>query len=170
MVVSEKPFIPPEQQYSSQISTTGATGQMKATQPIEASGALTATRPVEDPVLLERFSQDVLHFVAVSGASTSGQPEVQPAATSFRSTSLTRVPAPSDEPVSDEEHLSDHASPSLDEEGELSDTQSTGPDHEDVLDVDQELSAEHTYRETICGVRSFMGWNQVPEFDSASSS
>ena len=37
-------------------------------------------------------------------------------------------------------------------------------------DVDQELSAEQTYRETICGVRSFMGWNQVPEYDSASSS
>ena len=63
----------------------------------------------------------------------------------------------------------DHPSPSLDEEGELSDIQSTGPDQEELLDVDQELSAEQTYRETLCGIRSFMGWNQVPEFDSSSS-
>ena len=52
----------------------------------------------------------------------------------------------------------------------LLDAQSTGPDCEELLDVDQELSAEKTYRETIRSVRSFMGWNQVPEFDSASSS
>ena len=30
----------------------------------------------------------------------------------------------------------------------------------------QELSEESTYRETIRGVRSFMGWHQIPEFDS----
>ena len=30
--------------------------------------------------------------------------------------------------------------------------------------VDQELSANQTSRETIHGVRSFMGWSQVPEF------
>ena len=28
---------------------------------------------------------------------------------------------------------------------------------DELLDVDQELSAEQTYRETLCGVRSFMG-------------
>ena len=71
--------------------------------------------------------------------------------------------------VSDEDRFSDHPSPRLDEEGELSDIQSIGPDQEELLDVDQELSAEQTYRETLCGVRSFMGWNLVPEFDSSSS-
>ena len=35
--------------------------------------------------------------------------------------------------------------------------------------ADQELSEESTYRETIRGVRSFMGWHQIPEFDSVSS-
>ena len=30
-------------------------------------------------------------------------------------------------------------------------------------------SEESTYRETIRGVRSFMGWHQIPEFDSVSS-
>ena len=84
--------------------------------------------------------------------------------------SLTGATAPTEEPVSDEDHLSDHLSHSIEVEGELSEVQSTGPDCEELLDVDQELSAEQTYREMIRGVRSFMGWNQVPEFDSASSS
>ena len=80
----------------------------------------------------------------------------------------TGIPASQEEPVSDEDQLSDHPS-SLDEEGELSDIQSSGPDQEELLDVDQELSAEQTYSETLRGVRSFMGWNQIPEFDLSSS-
>ena len=125
VVVSDKPIIPPEQQFSSQTSTTGATGQMmKATQPFEAPGALTSTRPFEAPCVtaeVQPTSQDVPYDFAVSG------PEVQPpgpasqstATTKNRSLSLTGVVAPSDEPVSDEERLSDHVSPSLAEEGEL---------------------------------------------------
>ena len=59
----------------------------------------------------------------------------------------------------------------MDEEGEVSDQESAGPDDEELLqDVDQELSEKQTYRETIWGVRSFMGWKQVPKFDSFSSS
>ena len=36
--------------------------------------------------------------------------------------------------------------------------------------TDQELSEEASYRETIRGVRSIMGWHKVPEFESVSSS
>ena len=36
--------------------------------------------------------------------------------------------------------------------------------------TDQDLSEEANYRETIRGVRSFMGRHQIPDFDSASSS
>ena len=36
--------------------------------------------------------------------------------------------------------------------------------------TDQDLSEEANYRETIRGVRSFMGWHQIPDFDCASSS
>ena len=36
--------------------------------------------------------------------------------------------------------------------------------------TDQDLSEDANYRETIRGVRSFMGWHQIPDFDSASSS
>ena len=51
----------------------------------------------------------------------------------------------------------------------LSDRESA-QEQEDLLEGDQELSAEQSYRETLCGVMSFMAWNDIPEFDSASSS
>ena len=36
-------------------------------------------------------------------------------------------------------------------------------------ELDQELSIAN-YWETMRGVRSFMGWHQIPDFDSSSSS
>ena len=87
-----------------------------------------------------------------------------------RATSLTGALVPAEEPVSDGEHFRDHGSSHEDKEGEVSDLESSGPDREELVDVDQELSAEQTNRETIHGVRSFMGWTQIPEFDAASSS
>ena len=36
--------------------------------------------------------------------------------------------------------------------------------------TDQELSEEASYRETMRGVRSFMGWHKIPEFETVSSS
>ena len=67
VVVTSRPFIPPVQK------TTGATGQMKATQPVEAlhastakqrveaAGALITTQPVEAPrmtTVMQPTSQD----------------------------------------------------------------------------------------------------------------
>ena len=50
------------------------------------------------------------------------------------------------------------------EEGELSDDQDmTG------LDQDQPQSQEQTYRETMRGIRSFMGWFHVPDIDSSAN-
>ena len=74
-----------------------------------------------------------------------------------------------EEPAAEERNVSDWASSIADEE-EVSDLESTRPDQEELLDVDQELSAEQSYRETLSGMRSFMAWNEIPEFDSASSS
>ena len=36
--------------------------------------------------------------------------------------------------------------------------------------ADQELSDEANYRETMRGIRSFMGWHKIPEFGTVSSS
>ena len=114
----------------------------EATQPVESPGALTSTRPVKAPNVtaeVQPTSQDVTYNIAVSGPEVqppisasqilTGQP---PTTTKNRPLSVTGATAPSDEPVSDEEHLSDHASPSFEEEGKLTEAQSTGPDREEL--------------------------------------
>ena len=50
------------------------------------------------------------------------------------------------------------------EEGELSDDQDMT-----VTEPDQTLSAEHTYRETMRGIRSYMGWSNIPDMDSSNT-
>ena len=47
------------------------------------------------------------------------------------------------------------------EEGELSDDQDMT-----VTEPDQALSVEHTYQEMMRGIRSYMGWSNVPDIDS----
>ena len=50
------------------------------------------------------------------------------------------------------------------EEGELSD------DHDmTATEPDQALFAEHTYRETMRGIRSYMGWSEIPDMDSSNT-
>ena len=51
------------------------------------------------------------------------------------------------------------------EEGELSDQELVTA----AADPDQTLSEEQTYRETMSGIRSFMGWTHIPEMDTAAS-
>ena len=51
------------------------------------------------------------------------------------------------------------------EEGELSDE----PDVS-FTDPDQSLSEEQSYRETMRGIRSYMGWTHIPDMDSGTKS
>ena len=71
--------------------------------------------------------------------------------------------------TSGSESEDDHSEASSLLEGNFQDG---SPDRELTRDesTDQELSEEASYRETIRGVRSFMGWHKVPEFESVSSS
>ena len=39
-----------------------------------------------------------------------------------------------------------------------------------VTDPDQSLSEEQSYRETMRGIRSFMGWTLIPNMDTAAGS
>ena len=163
VVVSEKPFIPPAQQSTSQSPATGLTSKKKtATQPVEAPGVKKlATQPVEAPGAGTEIPPTDQTAVSSASASVSSRPEVQPPG-----------PTTADQPedfASEDDQFSDQPDLSLDEEGELSEVLSVGPDREELVETDQELSAEQTYRETLRGVRSFMGWDQVPEFDSSSS-
>ena len=50
------------------------------------------------------------------------------------------------------------------EEGELSED----PD-QSVPDPDQPVSEEQNYRDTMQGIRSFMGWSHIPELDNTAS-
>ena len=161
----------------------------KATPPVEAPSAVTATQPVEVPCAV--LTQPVEAPGASSVTSSTGQqsslpptqpadvdrPEVQPPGTTAQpatfikksATSLSGSVAPVEEPAAESEQFNDRASTYADE-GEVSVLESIGPDRDEFLDVDQELTAEQTYRETMRGVRSFMAWNDIPEFDSSSSS
>ena len=51
------------------------------------------------------------------------------------------------------------------EEGELSDLEQDLS----LNDTDQALSEEQTYRETMRGIRSYMGWSHICDIDSTSS-
>ena len=178
MVVTDRPFIPPtetgstgEKQPSSAASSSDVD---KATRPVEVPGAVLATRPAEAP-----GAAPMIHLTGQTPELPTAvhRPEVQPPGPAVQPTTLcpqssSSIPGatvPIEEPAMLSDHLSDRAS-SLADEGEVSDLGSTGPDQEELLEVDQELTAEQTYRETLRGVRSFTVWNDIPEFDSSSSS
>ena len=151
--------------------STGVTSQKKATQPVEAPSASTATQPVKAPGALIT-TQLVESPSVTTGMQPTGQdtafaadkPEVQPPDITGQSAPVMKNRATSLTGTgTDDRQFSDNASLAyIDEEGEVSDLESAGPDREELVDVDQELSAELTYRETVCGVTSFMGWSLVP--------
>ena len=49
-------------------------------------------------------------------------------------------------------------------EGELSDDQDVT-----LTDQDQSLSEEQTYRETMRGIQSYMGWTHIPDMDTSTN-
>ena len=125
--------------------------QQNATQPVEAPSAGMATQPVEAPgagpeVLLTGSGSAALH---AEQTLTSGK--------TVEST------GGSD---SEEDLQSEPGSPV---DGNF---RYDSPDRDLNRDesADQELSEEASYRETIRGVRSFMGHHKIPELDSVSSS
>ena len=169
VITSQKPFFDPgastsnltEAAEPSGPSLVQATGDavvqtrgdemQTATQPFEAPGAGTATQPVQAPgagpgVLLSGNGDDAL---SVDQTLTSG-----------------RV----DQSTSGSESEDDqHSEAGSQLEGNFRDG-SPDRDFTGNESADQELSEEASYRETIRGVRSFMGWHKVPEFESVSSS
>ena len=67
-------------------------------------------------------------------------------------------------------HSDQHSEPGFpagagEDQGKLSDR-----DTPKGKELNQELSEESNYREIMRGVRSFMGWHQVLDFDTSSSS
>ena len=158
------------------VSPIEAMGDVSATQLVEALGTmresaatLTATWPVEAPSTGRFATQPV----ETPGARTdvhshptgtgSGDGSVVD-----RSLTSNRTVAADSTGVSDIEDklCSELESPDVASDQEvLSDRD---PAKDDKLN--QELSEEANYRETMRGVLSFMGWYQIPDFDSLSPS
>ena len=123
-----------------------------ATQPLQASGAELATQPVQAP-----------------GAGTATQPTQAPGAgpevlpTGNESTQLNQsLPGVRPDEFADSE---------VEVDGEPASPASVHVPGDVPVDVtDQDLSEDANYRETIRGVRSFMGWHQIPDYDQSSSS
>ena len=125
--------------------------QQNATQPVEAPGAGTATQPVQAP-----------------GAG----PDVMPSGTGDAAFSVDQTltgPRTAQSTSGSESEDEQHSQTGSLLEGNYRDV---SPARELTRDesTDQELSEETSYRETMRGVRSFMGWHKVPEFESISSS
>ena len=176
--VTDRPFIPPTAASTSiqqQKKSTGHKKTKKVSQPPEVSGVLpgsqlmnpedvSATQPVEAPGTdTENLPADQEPVVSpTSGDKPQLHSPVLPVTPGTISTGPTvPVEEPEQELASDPSYLSP-------DEGELSDRESI--QGQEGIEGDQELSAEQSYRETLRGVRSFMAWTDIPEFDSASSS
>ena len=120
-----------------------------------------------DPAIDSPATDSSLHRPATK-ASSSAQPEpntetVQRQLASAFDTSRKESLSSSD---SDSDSLSSVRPPLdiLPEEGELSEDQEANQsDHE------QSLSEEQSYRETMRGIRSYMGWSHIPNIDSGAT-
>ena len=100
-------------------------------------------------------------------ASSSVQPD-PPAATTVKRHLLSAFDVSHKESSSsDSDSDSSSDRPFLDilpEEGELSDDQEAN-----ISDQEQSLSEEQSYPETMRGIRSFMGWDHIPDIDSGTT-
>ena len=116
----------------------------------------------------KQFTSKSSHHQSSTGRPSDLSGTNPPAAvqvTSKSTSALARDQSPSSMDTDSDSDTSDR--PPVDlfvEEGELSD-----PDEDPSTDPDQTLSEEQTYRETLRGIRSDMGWNQIPDLESTAS-
>ena len=161
---------------SSLVQTTGEAAQLTATQPpLGVPGTIavqdvskSATRPGQGPGTSDVATQPL----QAPGAEIATQPPQAPGA------------GPEVLPTGNDAMQLDQSLPGVrtdeiagesDSEAEL-DREPASPNSVNAQgelpedSTDQDLSEEANYRETIRGVRSFLGWHQIPDYDSASSS
>ena len=185
VVPREHPFFEPgastsvmfaESTGSGLAQTTSVSSQLTATQPplgVPDTSAVrdengSATRPVQGPGTSDVATQPV----QAPGAGTATQPPQAPGAgaevlpTGIESTQLNK-PLPGVRP----DEFAGESDSEAEVDGEPASPASVhvqGDVPEDA--TDQDLSEDANYRETIRGVRSFMGWHQIPDYDHSSSS
>ena len=166
VVASDQPFFDPGTSTSGLSSgvTVGGAGPTGEAAFVSEAASKSATCPVEGPGTEvvrrgDEIQENATEPVEAPGTGTATQPVEAPGAGPEVLLSNTSSAVQSD---SEEDLQSEPGSP-------VGDNFRYGsPDKEDS--GDQELSEEASYRETIRGVRSFMAWHKIPEFDSVSSS
>ena len=175
VVTSDQPFFDPGAGPSkmsvtqpNKVFTVGspvqATRDVSATQPVEASGTMrgsaaniTATQRVEAPGTVRIATQPV----EALGARSDVDRAVDRSLTSKRT-----VAAKIGVSETEDELDSEPESPAVVSDREVLSDMDPAKDDE----LDQEFSEEANYTETMGGVHSFMGWHQIPDFDSSSFS
>ena len=179
VVPREHPFFDPGASTSVMFSegTSDVATQLMATQPplgVPGTQAVkevteSATHPVQGPGTSETVATQPL---LVPGAGTATQPPQAPGAgpevlPSGYETTLSNQSPPigqnsevTRESDSEAEVDAEPASPaSVHYQGDVPET-----------NTDQDLSEDANYRETLRGVRSFMGWHQIPDYDTSAAS
>ena len=128
---------------------------------LSGAASKSATRPVEGPGTEDVTKQNTTQPVEAPDAGTATQPVEAPGPEVL----LTGTGNAALQSDSEEDLQSEPGSP-------VDDNFRYGSPDKDLNrnDLgDQELSEEASYRETIRGVKSFMDWHKIPEFDSVSS-
>ena len=171
VVSSDQPFFDPGTSTSGLSSgvTVGGAGPSLAQTTGEAAfvseaASKSATRSVEGPGTEvvrrgDEIQQNATQPVEAAGAGTATQPVEAPGVGPEVLLSGSGSAVQSDR---EKDLQSEPGSPAGD------DFRYDSPDRD--VSGDQELSDEASYRETMGGVRSFMGRHKIPEFDSVSSS
>ena len=172
VVTSDQPFFDPGTSTTGLSSgvTIGGTGSSRDQTTGEAAVMReavnkSATRPVEGPDT-DVKQQNASQPVEAPGAGTATQPVEAPGAGPEvlpTGTGRAALHAEFTSSDSEEEFQSEPGTPI---DGNVRDG---SPDLTRDESADQKLSEASTYRETIRGVRSFMDWHQIPEFDIVSS-
>ena len=155
VVTSDQPFFGPGTSTSGLSSgvTVGGAGS-SLVQTTGDPAVLTATQPVEAPGMSGVIQQNATQPVEAPGAG----PEVMLTGTGSAALHAEITGSDSEEELQSE--------PGYPVDGNIRDS---SPDLTRDESADQEVSEGSPYRETIRGVRSFMGWPQIPEFDGVSS-
>ena len=178
VVPREHPFFDPGASTSvmSSEGTDDVATQLMATQPplgvpgteAERDGVESATHPVQGPGTSTVLATQPL---LVPGAGTATQPSQAPGAgpeilpASVETTLHNQSP-----PIGQESDVARQSESEAELDGEPSSPASIHCQG-DLPDTatDQDLSEDANYRETIRGVRSFMNWHHIPDYDNSAA-
>ena len=173
VVKSSEPFIrPADRSQPSDLSSTDHSPQRQSTDKSLTLSSKKQTSDLPGVTQIARKSQSTSKLPKdkpLTGQSTdlpgTGSPAHLQVSSKSTSAPAGRQSSASIDTDSDSDFSDQPAVDIFVEEGELSD-----PDQDAATnDPDQTLSEDQNYRETMRGIRSYMGWTHIPDMDTATS-